>query len=94
VAPVHPKQEYFGLSVVEAMRCEVIPWVPNAHAYPETTPEHHPYLEAKDWLHAVREKQWSKWPVSRMAYRTKAMEFEWQQRGKQAVKVLESLLAH
>ena len=35
VAPVHPKQEYFGLSIVEAMRCEVIPWVPNAHAYPK-----------------------------------------------------------
>ena len=94
VAPVHPKQEYFGLSIVEAMRCEVIPWVPNAHAYPETTPEHHPYLEDRDWLGALQKKQWVEWPLSKEAYRTKAMEFEWQQRGIHAVKVLESLFAH
>ena len=94
VAPVQPKQEYFGLSVVEAMRCEVIPWVPKAHAYPETTPEHHPYLEDKDWLQALREKRWAQWPVSREAYRIKAIEFDWQQRGEHVVKVLESLAAH
>jgi glycosyltransferase involved in cell wall biosynthesis len=94
VAPVHPKQEYFGLSIVEAMRCEVIPWVPNAHAYPETTPEHHPYLEHKEWIKAMQAKQWTQWPLSKQAYRTKAMEFDWQHLGDHVVRVLESLLDH
>ena len=90
VAPVHPKQEYFGLSVVEAMRCEVIPWVPNAHAYPETTPEHHPHVAAQEWLQALREKQWAQWPVSPEAYRRKAMEFDWQHLGNRVVQMVEA----
>ena len=94
MAPVHPKQEYFGLSIVEAMRCEVIPWVPNAHAYPETTPEHHTYLDHTDWLQAMQTKQWAQWPLSKQAYRTKAMEFDWQHLGDHVVRVLESLHNH
>lgn len=31
----HPLQEYFGLSVMEALHAGVLPILPNAHAYPE-----------------------------------------------------------
>ena len=94
IAPVHPHQEYFGLSVVEAMRCEVIPWVPNAHAYAETTPDGHPFLESSEWLTAFQKKRWAHWPVSSETYRHKACTFDWQHSGERLVHSLEGLHAH
>ena len=58
--PVEPHQEYFGLSVVEAMRCEVMPWVPDAHAYPETTPDDVAYLSSDQWIEALVQGTWQR----------------------------------
>ena len=89
IAPIHPHQEYFGLSVVEAMRCEVLPWVPPLHAYPETTPVHHPFLPQETWIEALENQSWKSWPVDSAEYRIKAMSFGWETRGPLLVDALE-----
>ena len=68
IAPVHPHQEYFGLSVVEAMRCGVVPWVPNEHAYPETMPRHHTFMPSISWLERIEKQRWKQWDLSPERY--------------------------
>lgn len=77
VAPLAPKQEYFGLALVEAMRCEVMPWVPESHAYLETMPERHQFMPADQWLNALLHQTWKTWPATPQAYRQKADSFSW-----------------
>ena len=89
IAPIHPHQEYFGLSVVEAMRCEVLPWVPPLHAYPETTPLNHPFLPQETWIEALENQSWKTWPVDSTKYRIKALSFGWETRGPLLVDALE-----
>ena len=55
-APLAPKQEYFGLAMVEAMRCDVMPWVPESHAYTETMPEGHRFMPPDMWLDGLRDQ--------------------------------------
>jgi len=88
VAPLAPKQEYFGLAVIEAMRCEVMPWVPQLHAYTETMPAGHRYMEPESWFDAFRNQTWKTWPVAPKAYREKANSFSW----KNVIAKLDSLI--
>ena len=81
VVPVAPHQEYFGLSVVEAMRCEVMPWVPDAHAYPETTPNDIRFLPSEDWIQALEDGDWKRNPQCKQAIREHALQFDWAERG-------------
>lgn len=76
-APLAPKQEYFGLAVVEAMRCEVMPWVPESHAYPETMPDGHLFMDPEMWLDALQNQAWRTWPTTPQAYRQRAESFSW-----------------
>lgn len=76
-APLAPKQEYFGLAMVEAMRCEVMPWVPESHAYTETMPEGHRFMPPDTWLKGLRDQVWQTWPVTPDAYRLKAASYAW-----------------
>ena len=78
IAPVQPRQEYFGLSVVEAMRCRVIPWVPEEHAYPETMPPGHVFMPANSWRDGLSKQVWKHWPVSLSEYESQALEFSWE----------------
>lgn len=80
VVPVAPQQEYFGLSVVEAMRCEVMPWVPNAHAYPETTPKEIGFLPCEAWFRALEDGVWRRSAQIKQACREQAMQFDWTER--------------
>lgn len=80
VVPVAPQQEYFGLSVVEAMRCEVMPWVPNAHAYPETTPKEVDFLPCEAWFRALEDGVWMRSAQIKQACRRQAMQFDWTER--------------
>ena len=88
VVPVAPHQEYFGLSVVEAMRCEVMPWVPDAHAYPETTPSAIPFLPSESWIQALEDGAWKRSAERREACREHALQFDWTER---APSILEEL---
>jgi len=80
VVPVAPHQEYFGLSVVEAMRCEVLPWVPEAHAYPETTPSEVPFVSREDWIQALEDGVWRRGEEHKRACREHALQFDWSER--------------
>ena len=77
VAPVDPRQEYFGIAVVEAMRCGVIPWVPEQHAYTETMPPGHAYLNHEMWTEAMRNRRWATWPVAPSVYADHALHYDW-----------------
>lgn len=77
IAPVHPHQEYFGLSVVEAMRCGVVPWVPSEHAYPETMPRHHTFMPSTSWLEGIEKQRWKQWDLSPERYIENALRFDW-----------------
>lgn len=79
IAPLSPKQEYFGLAIVEAMRCQTLPWVPHDNAYPETMPEGHLYLPEERWIEALENRQWQKWPLNESAYKSQALKFDWSQ---------------
>lgn len=79
IAPLSPKQEFFGLAVVEAMRCQTLPWVPREHAYPETMPEGHLFLSEGEWMGALEKRQWQDWPLKEQAYESHALQFEWSQ---------------
>ena len=74
---VDPRQEYFGLAVVEAMSAGVVPWVPNQHAYPETMPPQHEFLGHEDWLDAFKGQRWNRWPVSVADYKAHARRYDW-----------------
>ena len=76
-APLAPKQEYFGLAMVEAMRCEVMPWVPESHAYTETMPEGHRFMPPDTWIGGLRDQVWKTWPLPPDAYRQKAASCAW-----------------
>ena len=80
VVPVAPHQEYFGLSVVEAMRYEVLPWVPEAHAYPETTPSEVPFVSREDWIQALEDGVWRRGEEHKRACREHALQFDWSER--------------
>ena len=79
IAPLSPKQEFFGLAVVEAMRCQTLPWVPKEHAYSETMPEGHLFLSEGQWMGALEKRQWQDWPLKEEAYESQALQFEWSQ---------------
>lgn len=91
IAPVHPKQEYFGLAVVEAMRCRTLPWVPKEHAYVDTMPVGHPFVPAPSWLDAVKEAKWKSWDVPLEKYEARALEFDWKVVGPACARRLEQL---
>ena len=93
IVPVEPHQEYFGLSVVEAMRCEVMPWVPNAHAYPETTPNDVDHLSSDQWIEALIQGTWQRDERQRASCREQAMCFDWSQRAPAILQLLTSLAA-
>lgn len=93
LAPIHPHQEYFGLSVVEAMRCQTIPWVPCEHAYQETMPDGHLYLPAETWADEICQKRWKSWPISLDRYEQKALEYSWPAQGSRASLSLLNLLS-
>ena len=92
LAPVHPEQEYFGLSVVEAMRCGTIPWVPEAHAYRETMPSGHRFMPSSSWVDGLISKSWKDWPLELQAYESKALEFSWKERGPALAKAMDQLV--
>ncbi len=91
IAPVHPKQEYFGLAVVEAMRCRTLPWVPEEHAYVDTMPDGHSFVPAESWLDAVKGATWKSWDIPLQTYEARALEFDWGNVGPACARRLEQL---
>jgi glycosyltransferase involved in cell wall biosynthesis len=91
IVPVHPKQEYFGLAVVEAMRCRTIPWVPEQHAYVDTMPKGHVFLPSDSWVDAVQEGRWKTWDLPLDAYENRALEFDWSNVGPACARKLERI---
>lgn len=77
IAPIHPRQEYFGMAIVEAMRCGVTPWVPHDHAYPETTPAGHRFVPQDQWIEAAKNQVWRNWPLQPSDYMNHALSFSW-----------------
>lgn len=77
VLPVHPRQEYFGISVLEAMRCGTIPWVDEAHAYSETMPPGHRFVKPEDWVSLLTHWPTTAWPLPPSAYTKHAEAYEW-----------------
>lgn len=88
IVPIHPHQEYFGLSVLEAMRCRTIPWLPEAHAYTETMPESHRYMPCERWADGLADQTWKHWPVTLDAYERKALDYSWEIQGLRASEAL------
>ena len=91
IAPVHPHQEYFGLSVVEAMRCGVVPWVPSEHAYPETMPRHHTFMPSTSWLEGIEKQRWKQWDLSPERYIENALRFDWSNQSKMLLDAVAAL---
>jgi len=88
LAPIHPHQEYFGLSVVEAMRCRTLPWVPQAHAYIDTMPAGHRFMPASTWVSGIAEQAWKSWPLGLDEYEQQALTFSWEKQGPLASEAL------
>ena len=93
LAPIHPHQEYFGLSVVEAMRCRTLPWVPKSHAYVDTMPQEHRFMPASSWVTGIEEQVWKTWPLGLDVYEKQALKFSWKQQGALASEALKRALA-
>ena len=81
LAPVHPKQEYFGLALLESMRCQTVPWVPCDHSYPELMPEGHAFMPSSSWVEGLRTQAWKCWPIPLEAYEDAALRHSWHQHG-------------
>ena len=62
------------------MRCEVMPWVPDAHAYPETTPSEVPFVSSEDWIQALVNGLWKRGADHKLACREHALQFDWSER--------------
>ncbi|MDA0903079.1 MAG: DUF3524 domain-containing protein [Bacteroidetes bacterium] len=77
IAPIHPRQEYFGISIMEAMASGTIPWVPEAHAYVETMPRGHRFLSSSEWVKSLAERAYDHWPLTADDYRRHAGTFTW-----------------
>ncbi len=77
IAPIQPRQEYFGISILEAMASGTIPWVPESHAYVETMPSGHRYLPSTEWVPALKERAHEHWPLTADDYRKHALTFLW-----------------
>ena len=56
---------------------EVMPWVPESHAYTETMPAGHRFMAPEMWLDALLNQSWKTWPTSPQAYRQHAQSFSW-----------------
>ena len=93
LAPIQPHQEYFGLSVVEAMRCRTLPWVPSSHAYTDTMPRGHRFMPSSSWADGIQEQAWKTWPLGLDRYEQHALTFGWDQQGPLASKALHRALA-
>ena len=93
LAPIHPHQEYFGLSVVEAMRCRTLPWVPCSHAYTDTMPQGHRFMPASSWADGIQKQVWKTWPLGLDRYEQHALTFDWDRQGPLASEALLRTLA-
>ena len=51
--------------------------MPEQHAYTETMPPGHAYLNHEGWTEAVRNRRWTTWPVAPSEYAEHALHYDW-----------------
>lgn len=80
VLPVTSAQDFFGGSVVEAMYCNVVPFLPKRLAYPEHLPEHlHQtfFYDEDDFVNKLQRRIWDVKYLRIMNTQQYAIKYEW-----------------
>jgi glycosyltransferase involved in cell wall biosynthesis len=78
--PVTSTQDFFGASVVEAMYCNAIPFLPKRLAYPEHLPEkyHSTYFyEEEDFVNKLQRRIWDVGYLRVMDTQQYAQQYDW-----------------
>jgi glycosyltransferase involved in cell wall biosynthesis len=89
--PVTSVQDFFGASVVEAMACNVVPFLPNRLAYPEHIPAqfHHTFFYDEDevksgeFVNKIQRRIWDVKYLRIMDMQQYAMQYDWSRQVKQ-----------
>lgn len=80
VLPVTSAQDFFGASVIEAMYCNVVPFLPKRLAYPEHIPEqfHHTFFyDEEDFVNKLQRRIWDVKYLRVMDMRQYAAKYDW-----------------
>lgn len=89
--PVSSAQDFFGVSVVEAMACGVIPLLPKNLAYEEHVDDPRYFYDRKQFKSALRSaiEHWR--PGERFAYRDSMLRYDWSRMASDYVTAFEAL---
>lgn len=93
--PVTSTQDFFGASVVEAMYCNAIPFLPKRLAYPEHLPEkyHATYFyEEEDFVNKLQRRIWDVSYLRVMDTQQYALKYGWDKLGERYDREMELLL--
>ncbi len=80
VLPVTSNQDFFGASVIEAMYCNVVPFLPKRLAYPEHLPaQFHGtfFYEEDDFVNKLQRRIWDVGYVRVMNAQQYALKYDW-----------------
>jgi glycosyltransferase involved in cell wall biosynthesis len=80
ILPVTSIQDFFGASVVEAMYCNVVPFLPKRLAYPEHIPEefHHTFFyDEEDFVNKLQRRIWDVKYLRVMDMQQYAVKYDW-----------------
>ena len=82
ILPVTSRQDFFGISVIEAMYCGVFPILPDRLAFPEHLPQkRHPecfYNTPEEFIGKLRSLLSQRFDKEKMPFKTYAARYDWQ----------------
>lgn len=95
ILPVTSVQDFFGISVVEAMYCNAIPFLPKRLAYPEHLPEkyHATYFyDEEDFVNKLQRRIWDVGYLRVMDTQQYAAKYDWSNMAKVYDEKLEAVI--
>jgi glycosyltransferase involved in cell wall biosynthesis len=93
--PITSHQDFFGASVVEAMACNVVPFLPKRLAYPEHIPdEFHStfFYDEEDFVNKLQRRIWDVKYLRVMDTQQYVMKYDWRQLVGRYDEVMENLV--
>jgi len=82
ILPVTSVQDFFGISVIEAMYCNVVPFLPKRLAYPEHIPDAYRntfFYEEEDFVNKLQRRIWDVKYLRVMDMQQYAQKYDWEQ---------------